>query len=403
MKKLSILLIGLLLLTGFAFANDEFEGVPVTDIDISATATWGVDLNTNYTGFTNVATFNADLWWVNAGDEIDFVSAAMDDMYGWIKVNDVNVSISGGSTAAATTITFASIEAKIVISPAEIRIWAGPKTAWGNVAMIDAADAGIAPTLASDELVAATIGGLSIILPVAPATIKVYVLSDGSWLTNTDNDYAAGVDLTVAVAPITVDVGGFYGWFDAAATWGGTAKAKVALADVLNGLDITVAADFQDGTPLPWEVGFGTVVKFTPANPDDDDSQANLAINVVYSEASDLDLSVVFTEPKALAFVDKMAATVTLKVLNLLGTIGWTVDVTGEYTIQDGLTPSFGFGYGSDEIADLMVKLVLGAAFTGIDLTTITLLYDADDLTDMDVALVNDIGIFTIAAAVAFP
>jgi hypothetical protein len=403
MKKLSILLIGLLLLTGFAFANDEFEGVPTTDIDITATATWGVDLNTNYTGFTNAATFDAELWWLNPDDEVGFASEAMDDMYGTISVSIVTVALDTAGAGGPITVSMDEIVAKIVISPVEIRIWAGPKTAWGNVAMIDAADAGIAPTLASDELVAATIGGLSIILPVAPATIKVYVLSDGSWLTNTDNDYAAGVDLTVAVAPITIDVGGFYGWFDAAGTWGGTAKAKVALADVLSGLDITVAADFQDGTPLPWEVGFGTVVKFTPKNPDDDDSQANLAINVVYSDASDLDLSVVFTEPKALAFVDAMAATVTLKVLNLLGTIGWTVDVTGEYTIQAGLTPSFGFGYGSDEIADLMVKLVLGAAFTGIDLTTITLLYDANDLTSMDAVEVNDIGIFTIAAAVAFP
>lgn len=399
MKKLSILLIGLLLLTGFAFANDEFEAVPVTDIDISATLTWGVDLNTNYTGFTNAATFNADLWWINAGDEIDFVKGGEDDLYGWIKVNDVNVSISGGSVAAATTITFASIEAKIVISPIEIRIWAGPKTAWGNVAMIDAADAGLAPTLASDS--AATIGGFTVIIPVAPVNVKLYVMSDGSWLTNVDNDYAAGVDATITVAPITIDLGGFYGWFDAAATWGGTAKAKVALADVLNGIDITVAADVVNGTPLLWEVGFGTVVKFSEANADG--AKTNIAINVVYSEAADLDASVVFTEPKAGGLMDLLGATLTVKLLNVLSpALGWTVDATGEYTPIPGVTPSFAAGYGSDQVMDLMLKLVLGAAFTGIDLTTLTFIYDANDLTSMSVAETNDIGIITAAVGIAY-
>jgi len=395
MKKLSILLIGLLLLTGFAFANDEFEAVPTTDIDITATMTWGVDLNTGYTGFTNAATWDAELWWLNAADEVGFSKAGDDGLYGSIAITNVNVSVDGG----AVVVSMGAITGKIVLSPITIQIYAAPGMSWGNVAMIDAADAGIAPALVAANV----IGGFTLILPVDPVTLKVYVVSDGDWITNpnTANDYAAGADATIAVAPITINLGGFYGWFNAAGTWGGTAKAKVSLADIMNGLDVTVAADFQDGTPLPWEVGFGTVLNISEANADD--AKANVALNVVYGPASDLDASVVFTEPKAMGLVDKMAATLTVKLLNLLsGTIGWTADVTGEYTLQDGLTPSFGFGYGSDQVADLMVKLVLGAAFTGIDLTTVTLMYDANDLTSMDAVETNDIGIFTIAVGIAF-
>lgn len=391
MKKLSILLIGLLLLTGLAFANDEFEGVPTTDIDISATMTWGVDLNTGYTGFTNAATWDAELWWLNAADEVGFSKAGDDGLYGSIAITNVNVAVDGG----IVVVSMGAITAKIVISPVTIQIFAKPGMSWGNVAMIDAADAGIAPALAG----ANTIGGLTVILPVDPVTLKLYVVSDGDWLTNAANDYAAGADVTIAVAPITINLGGFYGWFNAAATWGGTAKAKVSLADVMNGLDVTVAADIVD--PGDFEIGFGTVLSISEANADD--AKTNVALNVVYGAASDLDASVVFTEPKAMGLMDNLGATATVKLLNLMtGPLAWTVDVTGVYTIQAGLTPSFGFGYGSDQIADLMVQLALGADFTGIDLTTITLLYDANDLTSMDAGETNDIGIFTIAVNVAF-
>jgi hypothetical protein len=391
MKKLSILLIGLLLLTGFAFANDEFEAVPTTDIDITATMTWGVDFNTGYTGFTNVATWDAELWWLNADDEIGFSKAGDDDLYGSIAITNVNLSVDGG----AIVLSMGAITAKIVMSPITIQIYAQPGMSWGNVAMIDAADAGIAPALTG----ANTIGGFTLILPVDPVTLKVYVVSDGDWLTNAANDYAAGTDVTIAVSPITINLGGFYGWFNAAATWGGTAKAKVSLADVMNGLDVTVAADIVD--PGDWEVGFGTVLNFSEANADD--VKANVALNVVYGAASDLDASIVFTEPKAMGLMDNLGATLTVTLLNLMsGTIGWTVDATGVYTLQDGLTPSFAAGYGSDQVLNLMGQLALGAAFTGIDLTTITLKYEALDLTSMDAAVTNDIGIFTIAVGIAF-
>jgi hypothetical protein len=395
MKKLSILFVGLLLLTGFAFANDEFSATPVSDIDISATLTWGVDLNTGYTGFTNVASMDAELWWLNADDEIGFSKAGDDNMYGSIAVTIVGLKFDTAGVGGGITLTYDTITAKIVLSPITIQIYAKPGMSWGNVAMIDAADAGIAPALTG----ANTTGGFTVILPFDPVTLKVYVVSDGDWLTNTANDYAAGLDATIAVAPITINLGGFYGWFNAAATWGGTAKAKVSLADIMNGLDVTVAADIVD--PGDYEIGFGTVLNMSEANADD--VKANVALNVVYGAASDLDASIAFTEPKAMGLMDNLGATATITLLNLMsGTIGWTIDVTGVYTMQPGLTPSFGFGYGSDQIADLMLQLVLGADFTGIDLTTITLLYDANDLTSMSVAETNDIGIFTVAVNVAF-
>jgi hypothetical protein len=301
-----------------------------------------------------------------------------------------------------TTATIGAVEAKIVISPAEILIYAAPTMIFGNVAMIDAADAGLPVDLAETNV----IGGITIVLPIDPVTLKVFLVSDGSGVggtapyaagTNVNNDYAIGTNVKVVVDIITINVGGYYGWLNAA-TWGATAKAAVALADILNGVDISLAADIED--PGDWELGFGTTLKFSEANADDE--KANLALSVVYGAAPGLDARVVFTEPKAGGLMDALKAIITLDVLNLTGTLGWNVNIVGEYTMMPGFTPSFTFDTGSDQIVYLMLKLALGADFTGIDLTTLTLMYVADDLTSMDAALLNDKGVVTVEAKVAF-
>lgn len=389
MKKLSILLIGLLLITGFAAAVD-FDGS--VSVGGSGTVVFGVDLDTNLHGFRNSFTSTLSITLVA---KASVEKGGDDGLYGWIKIADFTGS---ASAASGLTMTAGAVTAKIVVSPAEIIIYKAPTMAWGNAAVIETGDPDIAPALASDEVVAATIGGITIVLPVDPAKISVYVVSDGDWVTNSDSDYAAGTDVTVTIDIITVSLGGFYGWFDAAGTWGGTAKLAVALADVLNGVNVSVGADIVD--PGTWEVAFATTVNLTEANADD--AKGNVGLGVFYSQAADLDVKLTASEPLAGGFVEDVSAGLTLLLLDLTsGTIGWNINVTGSYS-SGGLTPSFTFDTGSDQIVELMIKLALGAAFTGIDNTTVTLTYDADDLTNQSAAITNDIGDITVDVTVAY-
>jgi len=78
MKKLSILLIGLLLVSGLAFAQD----VTVTG---SATLTFGMDLNNNATGFQNEAASSISLEWLSGDEE--------SGTQGWITLSGWEISL----------------------------------------------------------------------------------------------------------------------------------------------------------------------------------------------------------------------------------------------------------------------------------------------------------------------
>jgi hypothetical protein len=366
MKKLSILLIGLLLVSGLAFA--EFGAVTVSG---SASVTWGVDLNSGATGFANAGTSSVSIALI---DKASATTTGDDGLYGTITVKDYSLKITDGAIVSS----IGAVTASIMVDPATITIYKAPGMSWGNATIIDGTD--LAPGLTG----ANTMGGITIGIPAGPADLSIYVVSDGDWTSNVANDYAAGLDVSVVAGPATIDLGGFYGWFNASGSWGATAGVAldVAPAAISIGFDIV---------PGDWEVSAGAVIDLTEAN--GDGKTGNVALDVSYSEADDLDVALGVAEPKAGGFVDMLYASMAVELLNLTsGAIGWTVDVDGGYDTGD-IDPYFGFGYGSDSIFDLNVGVILKAGLTGIDNTTITLDYVSTDLP-------TDLGIITIKAAV---
>jgi hypothetical protein len=383
MKKLSILLIGLLLITGFAFGIDV---TPTVALAGTATVTWGVDLNTNATGFQNATTGSLTITFIAKATAS---KGAEDDLYGWIQIKDYSLTLTptaaGGSAGTVT--------AKIVISPIEILIYGKPGMTWGNAVVLEAGDTDLAPALVG----ANTTGGITIVLPVDPAKISVYLVSDGDWTAanaNTANDYGIGTDVVVTVDIVKISIGGYYGWLNATASYGATAGAVVTLADVLNGVTVDIGFDVID--PGTWEVDAITTVNISEANADD--AKTNVALKVFYSQAADLDVTLGFSEPLAGGLIADVSASVMVQLFDLLsGTIVWNVDVDGKYS-SGGLAPWFGFGYGSDTIFDLELGVDLMAAFTGIDNTTVTLKYISTQLAPAPA----DVGIITAAVKVAY-
>jgi hypothetical protein len=382
MKKLSILLIGLLLVAGVAFA--EFGGVAVSG---SASVTWGVDLNTNATGFLNAGTSTVTLTLIDKGSG---TTAGDDGLYGSITLTDWAMTIAATGTTVTPAGSSGTVTAKIVVSPLEILIYGAPGMSWGKAVVLETGDTDLGPALTG----ANTIGGITIVLPVDPANIKVYAVSDGDWTSNAANDYAVGTDVTVTIDMIAIGLGGYYGWFNAAATWGGTAGVVVTLADVLNGITVDIGFDIVD--PGDWEVDAITTVNISEANADD--AKTNVALKVFYSAAADLDVTLGFTEPLAGGLIEDVMATLMVQLFDLTsGTIVWNVDVDGKYS-SGGLAPYFGFGYGSDTIFDLNFGVELGAALTGIDNTTVTLDYVSTQLSPAPA----DNGIITAKVAVTY-
>ena len=117
MKKLSILLIGLLLATGFVFAQEA-------TVSGSATLTFGVDLdNGNASGFTNEASSSLSIAWLS-GD------SATSGTQGWITLGAWSVSISGDGLSTGAP----SVSAGWTFDPITITIYAGPSFSSGNAA-----------------------------------------------------------------------------------------------------------------------------------------------------------------------------------------------------------------------------------------------------------------------------
>lgn len=380
MKKLSILLIGLLLVTGIAFA--DFGDV---EIDGSASVTFGVDLNTNYTGFANAGSSSITITLV---DEADAEATGDDGVYGTITIEEFEVLIEDDTISA----TLGDVSASITIEPAVITIYTAPDMSLDMAPTIDSGVVEGDIAVGISNVNGADIGGVTISIPAGPADIDLKVASDGDWTDNMDNDYAIGADVSVEVGPATVDVGFLYGWFTNATMIGVSfgAEVDVAPATITFGFDgdASVSGSFE------FDIAAGASVDL--ADPNEDDDATNVYLDAyVYTGGAELDVDLVigFEEFEDGGLMDMLYATATIELLDLVAALAWNVDVAGGYDTGD-VDPYFGFGYGSDSIFDLNVGVVLKEGLTGIDNTSITIDYVSTDLS-------VDNGVITVEAEVS--
>jgi hypothetical protein len=462
MKKLSILLIGLLLVSGMAFAAD----VPVESsatIEGSASVTFGIDLNEGTTGFYNDGTSSLTVTLV---PEQDITVGGDDGVYGEITIEEF--SWENG-------VADGSVSAKLVISPLEIMIFSAPTVDFNNAPIFgneavefigDDGDAASTTLLgiigdypdnaigASDDtdtlFVAGTITGdalygITVTVPVEPITLDLTLVSDGDWTNqtgddvsdgdsdaafNSENNYAIASSVTVDVAPIEVGANVFYGWFSDVTTLGFGATADVELADILFGLDLGVGVDYvmpiepdSDffGFDGALDADFTVSLALTEETDDVDSATIDATVYVApawfgqdFFEEIDLDAKVSFSEPKEGGFVDLLYADLGFEFHDLLfgeedflgvpglrNDLNFVISVSGGYDTGD-VDPYFDFSYRSDEVTALGLGVNLKEGLTGIDNTTITLDYQADDLTDADPAETNDIGIITLKTSISF-
>ena len=239
MKKLSILIIGLLLVTGFAFAQE----VTATG---EASLTFGVDLDgTPSTGFTNAASSTISLEWLSGSES----SGEM----GWITLSDWEISFANDD---AVTVAAPAVSAGFMVDVVTVTIYSAPTFEAGNAASfvwkdddeaddqaevaLSANNTGAAATEDSEEgtlywieagddvpddaILVNTSGtgafyfvpdtvsgsadvagfqGLTLAFDLDVATVSLLAASDGTWVENDDNSYALGAELSTTVDPLT--------------------------------------------------------------------------------------------------------------------------------------------------------------------------------------------------------
>ena len=425
MKKLSILLIVLLVAAAFVSAQEVAPSVTVTG---SATATFGIDLDTQTTGFENTATATIELKLVPKG-------TVTKGTVGTISLADFAVTLKNATDVAdRVVVTAPSVTAILKFDPVWVKLYSAPSLAAGNAAGFTwhadkdpanqvkpaLANKNVATAAGEDEtdgykIVTVDTGeaapegglllntddgldiyavpvivtgdaagmtkyhGLTFTVKLDPITVDLMVASDGTWA-NSDNDYAVGAKVTAVVNRVTANAGVFVGPFDA--------------IDV----GITVGMGTSVG-PTTVALGFDAMLK---ENDDFDwDASAKVSLNLgLVSLAShtylwslagadiELNQQVVLDASGA---VPGLGFTNTTQLINLQSDMEWYNKTAVSYTV-DGIKPFAEFSVDSNEL----MKLTVGAEFSAlVENTLFTVKYATADLGEEN-------GLITVAAKVTY-
>lgn len=113
MRKFSLLLVALLVVTTGAFAQVSIE----PEIEVEAKSTWGVNLDDETHGFSNLA--KATLSYVFTEEQTQEFGEG--DVYGWIELEDFKIEIDSENTddsdGGQVMVTTGDISAKLMLGP----------------------------------------------------------------------------------------------------------------------------------------------------------------------------------------------------------------------------------------------------------------------------------------------
>jgi len=315
MKKALILFLALGLVAAGAFADD---GKVAFSVSGSADMTWGINLNAGTNnGFLNSTSSSISITFVDKASK----EKGGEGVYGYIKAADF--------TATAFALTAPSITAKIVFGDFFLQFAGKPESGAGFAGVIDAAwDTDVA--LASAAVSGGFIAGMS------NDMVKAFVSSTAAAYDTAADDqgsYDFGVFGKLAFAPITVEYDVAIQPRTAATTIGFGVRPTLSLADIMNGLDVSVAFDGVNAATFAYDLCAGLTLNFSPANGDGEKS--NAAAKFYMNSANDMSMSVSVTELSgddgALADIGASVAFA----MALDGANPWKLSQTADYTTDD--------------------------------------------------------------------
>jgi hypothetical protein len=378
MKRIALLTV-LLLVVGLSLGfAQEFKPSIAWSTAGTATLTWGVDLDTMETGFTNAGSAQFTITLVPA---VTLVKGADADVYGSITLTTTALTLTdvAGFASGAT-----AVAAKIVAKPFEIGVNAGPTGALAKVGyviehadnsddlfgIIDAADAALANAQYNTGVAGTYAKYVSDMI-----TFQASIVSFGDWTRaeDTETNYAAGADATLVFKPITLGFGAWQGFVT-----GQTPIVYATVAtDAIGPLTLGAQFDLDLGATTAYDLGAKVALALT--------AKTSLTAYVNYGDNfGGMDAKVVFTTTD----VANLTETLTAYVLDLVPPVAGTnmrlvVDNTLSYKVAlsdtTSVTPSLQVQYGQDAAADAHLKVVGAVSMALIPNTTIALTYTSSD------------------------
>jgi hypothetical protein len=433
-KGLIVLALVAILATGTAFA--ELTGVGAPTVSGSVSTSYGYDLDSEAHGFYNDSSLTLTLPLLDGsetkgGDDNMYGEITVDGI-GWQLNNDGFYDVDEDDDAINTGVLDASISAKLVLGSMFIDLGA-PSFDINNVDVSD--DYTVDANFWADD--APDLMGISVGFMNDMATIEAKIANrNDGYYDDTDDDsettddhgtgfkndlssgsdddytanlrgYTVGAALTLTPAEgISVPVSFSMDLGNTLDTFMAVGAAPSVTAGMMM-FDLPV-----DYVMVDDQYGFEVAPSFTYYLTEMDGS--NVALTFVYGMYEETvtggmigDLSFAFTETEEMGFVPGLAAKLEVGLVNMLdyedndSDMGWNVDAEASYNLG-GLKPYVNGGYGSDEVLDLGIGLVLMADFTGLDNTTLTLDYTNEALTESDAGADTESGRVTFDVTVSF-
>jgi len=387
MKKAIVLLLALAAVTG-AFAQTPA-------VSGSATLSWGIDLDTNYTGFSN--TYTAD---VTIPFGVADAEATGEGTYGYIAITGVTFELTGDPTTGTYGFNGAdadgytgSLEAKIVSGNLYAMVYshtAMDATNYGADIVDGEVSANIDADLAGTEI------GIT-----GDYAFALIMNSKGDWNANTASEYAFGAKAALKLIPdmLTLNLMAGYDMFEATKDMFVAVKAPITLLGT--SLKLTPAFDglYTEATStFTWDARLAATYTFN-----EDGTYADLI--VYYGADEDLEVKVGFKEVRTGGFVDGLLVSGWFTYADFLddaaNTTYWKAEANFEYkTMLDDVNYVMPFAYFTMASTPL-TTLKAGVSAMLIPNTVFTLQYNSDDLqSDSAANTVSDKGEITFAAKI---
>jgi hypothetical protein len=432
MRKITLLTIPLLIFGLFSLSADEMEMMgpevnsPVTaEVSGEATLTWGIDLDTNATGFKSSSTSDLKITIVPEQSTNTGMMEDSDDLYAYIELNDFKWEVTSADGQGKTSAP--SVTAKLIMGAFSITAESKPTI---DVDFVDpkdddkAGDPGFpdfTPDVATEYKGS---GGLTLGYKIDPVTLSLGVLSANDWELGEAPDkdkldcHTHNSDPTDDVADGTItackdaipDDGGvgnkdgnndenayaFIGTIglkigdnanlEAAVAYGHEydekpigigAKATFDLGDI----DPHIAFDGsipEDGAGIPWDVGGG--VKWNLSADEKSSFSTELMMHAPADGDSTVGISATLKEGDAdEGALEGLGASLTVDLNDLTGeTSTWATTLDAHYKVE-GIKPFFMVKFSNADEAT--TKFTAGLELSMIEHLTTTLQYKSDDIT----------------------
>jgi len=361
MRKIALLTVPLLILGLFSVSADV-----TTSVSGDATLTFGVDLDSNATGFTNASSSNLEITIVPKASAATDVPDT-DDLYAYINLKDFKWVADGSGTG----VTAPTVEAKLVLGAFSITTFSAPTIKVDFVA----ADDDVTTEYAGN-------GGLTLGYDLDPLTLSLGVLSEATYVdgANADNAYAFLGTVKLAIgSDASLDAAVAYGHEYDSQPIGIGAKATFDLGDMET--HIAFDGEIPDGDgDIPFDVEGGLTWNLSA------DEKSSFATTVQLTSATAgsqvVGVNASLTEGAGdEGALEGLGAGIAIELDDVTGTssttIDWTATVNASY-LRDGIKPYFEVEISNKDATNTSFEA--GIELTMVDNLTTTIQYSSDDI-----------------------